>query len=77
MCDHRHFTRCVKLLNSPEATGKNTAENLLQHFGRFGAPRKPVRRLENSSLTPEISIGWVKDTIWLSYDACTTAKLYL
>ena len=32
------FTRWVELYHSPEATGKIAAENLFQHFGRFGAP---------------------------------------
>ena len=32
------FTRWVELYASPEATGLNAAENLLHHFGRFGAP---------------------------------------
>jgi hypothetical protein len=34
------FTRWVELSHSPEATGKNAAENLLHHFGRFEAPTK-------------------------------------
>ena len=32
------YTRWVELYASPEATGLNAAQNLLQHFGRFGAP---------------------------------------
>jgi hypothetical protein len=32
------FTRWIELFYSPEATGHNAALNLLQHFGRFGAP---------------------------------------
>jgi hypothetical protein len=47
----------------------------MSFFLEYGG-RKPERRLDNSPLTPYIWIRLVKDTIWLSYDAYMTAKLY-
>ena len=34
------FTRWVELYATVDATSQTTAECLLQHFGRFGAPRQ-------------------------------------
>ena len=34
------FTRWVELFHSRSATGKDAAEHLFQHFGRFGAPNQ-------------------------------------
>ena len=34
------FTRWVELYGTADATALSTAECLLQHFGRFGAPRQ-------------------------------------
>jgi hypothetical protein len=67
------FTRWVELFHSPEATGKNAAENLLHHFGRFGAPTQ-IRsdrgsHFVNSLITEFLALVGTQHSMTLAYSS--------
>ena len=67
------FTRWVELFHSPEATGHNAAQNLFQHFGRFGAPTQ-IRsdrgsHFVNSTIAEFLSLVGTQHCLTLAYSS--------